>query len=47
MAAMVAWFDSGRYVADTLRQAHLSGPPPTTHHPPPKRPSVDVVVLDR
>ncbi|MCD5315818.1 SDR family oxidoreductase [Kineosporia babensis] len=29
MAAMFAWFDSGRYVADTRRQAQLFGPPPT------------------
>lgn len=26
MAAMFAWFDSGRYVVDARRQAH---PPPT------------------
>ncbi|WP_237102507.1 hypothetical protein [Nonomuraea sp. MG754425] len=29
MAAMFAWFDSGRYVADTRRQAQLFGPPPS------------------
>ncbi len=29
MAAMAAWFDTGRYVADTTRQAELFGPPTT------------------
>ncbi|MFC4014228.1 NmrA family NAD(P)-binding protein [Nonomuraea purpurea] len=29
MAAMSGWFDSGRYVADTRRQAQLFGPVPT------------------
>ncbi|WP_426300804.1 SDR family oxidoreductase [Arthrobacter sp. R-11] len=29
MAAMGAWFDTGRYVADTSRQAELFGPVPT------------------
>ncbi|WP_115788959.1 SDR family oxidoreductase [Arthrobacter silvisoli] len=29
MAAMAAWFDTGKYVADTSRQAELFGPPPT------------------
>jgi uncharacterized protein YbjT (DUF2867 family) len=29
MAAMVAWFDSGRYVADVTAQRAVFGPPPT------------------
>ncbi|MFJ7949603.1 SDR family oxidoreductase [Streptomyces sp. NPDC096354] len=29
MAAMFRWFDTGRYVADTTRQAQLFGPVPT------------------
>ena len=29
MAAMFRWFDTGRYVADTSRQAQLFGPAPT------------------
>ncbi|WP_120521906.1 SDR family oxidoreductase [Arthrobacter celericrescens] len=29
MAAMAAWFDTGKYVADTTRQAEVFGPPPT------------------
>lgn len=29
MAAMAKWFDSGKYVADTTRQAELFGPVPT------------------
>jgi uncharacterized protein YbjT (DUF2867 family) len=29
MAAMARWFDTGRYVADTTRQAELFGPVPT------------------
>jgi hypothetical protein len=29
MAAMFRWFDRGRYVADTNRQARLFGPVPT------------------
>ncbi|MBO1268159.1 SDR family oxidoreductase [Arthrobacter cavernae] len=29
MASMAAWFDTGRYVADTRRQAELFGPVPT------------------
>ncbi|MGW4531819.1 SDR family oxidoreductase [Nocardia sp. NPDC004340] len=29
MAAMVRWFDSGNYVADTTRQAEVFGAPPT------------------
>lgn len=29
LAAMIAWFQSGRYVADTRRQAEVFGPPPS------------------
>jgi uncharacterized protein YbjT (DUF2867 family) len=29
MAAMVDWFDRGKYVADTTKQAKVFGPPPT------------------
>ncbi|MFI2206726.1 hypothetical protein ACH47Z_39595 [Streptomyces sp. NPDC020192] len=29
MAAMFRWFDTGRYVADTIRQIQLFGPAPT------------------
>ena len=29
MGAMFAWFETGKYVADTTRQAQAFGPPPT------------------
>jgi uncharacterized protein YneF (UPF0154 family) len=29
MAAMIAWFQTGRYVADTTRQREVFGTPPT------------------
>jgi len=29
LAAMMGWFQTGRYVADTARQAEVFGPPPT------------------
>jgi uncharacterized protein YbjT (DUF2867 family) len=29
LAAMMGWFQTGRYVADTVRQAEVFGPPPT------------------
>ncbi|ABM08525.1 SDR family oxidoreductase [Paenarthrobacter aurescens] len=29
MASMVAWFETGKYVADTTRQEQVFGPPPT------------------
>jgi len=29
MAAMFAWFETGRYVANTTRQGEVFGPPPT------------------
>jgi uncharacterized protein YbjT (DUF2867 family) len=29
MAAMIGWFQTGNYVADTTRQAEVFGPPPT------------------
>lgn len=29
LAAMIAWFQSGRYIADTRRQAEVFGPPPS------------------
>lgn len=29
LAAMIAWFQTGRYVADTTRQREVFGPPPT------------------
>ncbi|MEZ2390459.1 SDR family oxidoreductase [bacterium RCC_150] len=29
MGAMIAWFETGRYVADTTRQREVFGPPPT------------------
>jgi hypothetical protein len=32
MGAMVDWFGTGRYVADTTRQAQVFGPVPTAEH---------------
>ncbi|WP_461173658.1 SDR family oxidoreductase [Arthrobacter sp. Z1-9] len=29
LAAMISWFQTGRYVADTTRQSEVFGPPPT------------------
>lgn len=29
---MLAWFETGKYVADTSRQAEVFGPPPTAEN---------------